>query len=472
MLHQTEETHTSTHKSSLASCTRRWSDRLDVAFRYGVLSLALLVLAACGGGSQSPSTVLIPTTTVLSTTTTTMQHSAVTYLHVFGIDPSDGAQPTGPLLQASDGNFYGTTASGGAYICSGLYDMPCGTIFMLKPNGETSVLYSFGGSANDGSWPTAPLIQGKDGAIYGMTTIGGRYGAGTVFKITLDGVYTALHSFGESAADGVVPVGGLVQAADGYFYGATASGGANHCIQIPSDNGNCGTIFRMSSTGDTTIVYSFGASPSDGVTPNGTLLQGSDGNLYGTTLNGGGTVFKVTPGGVLTTLHSFGTSFSDGAAPQGPLIQGSDGAFYGITVAGGGYGEWCYQAYGCGTVFKLTSDGSVTILYSFGAGSKLDGTGPAPYLIQARDGNFYGTTRSGGANGGSSTNGTAFRLTPSGVITTLYSFGPSDTNPSHPAGGLIEGRDGAFYGSTFYNGRLGASGARFGSGTLFKLVIN
>ncbi|MES2056068.1 MAG: choice-of-anchor tandem repeat GloVer-containing protein [Pseudomonadota bacterium] len=441
------------------------------------------MLAACGGGgSNQPPVTPSPTPTPGPTPTPTPTPAAVTvtYPHIFGIAVSDGGQPNGPLLQASDGNFYGTTRAGGNNRCNDL-DNFCGAIFRLTPSGDEAVLYSFGASMSDAYRPSGPLIQGRDGALYGLTANGGTHGAGTAFKITLNGAFTILYSFGASPSDGIVPIGGLTQGSDGDFYGATASGGANHCGQIPQSGSNCGTVFKISPSGVETVLYSFGASRSDGVTPNGSLVQGGDGNFYGTTVNGGanacsdsgatnncGTVFRITPAGVLSVLYSFGASRADSIAPQGALIQGRDGAFYGTTASGGG-GQ-CGFSFGCGTVFRMTSAGNVTILYAFAAISRSDGYGPSPFLIQARDGNFYGTTGSGGANA-SDLNGTVFRLTPSGVKTTLYSFGPLNTNPSNPVGGVIEATDGAFYGVTAYNGALGAVGNRMGTGAVFKLVV-
>lgn len=443
--------------------------------------LIALALAGCGGddngsGPTTPTPTPSPTPSPSPTGGSGEQPAqvTVTYLHTFQTEPIDGGQPNGPLLQASDGNFYGTTRAGGVNLCRSPDNVPCGTIFRLTPTGDETVLYSFGASASDGYTPTAPLIQGNDGALYGMTANGGEHGGGTVFKITLDSIYTVLHSFGGTSSDGVVPIGGLVQASDGDFYGATVSGGANHCDVIPQSGGNCGTIFKISSDGEKTVLYSFGSSPADGVQPTGSLLQASDGNFYGTTTSGGanlcglsgtricGTVFKMTPAGILTILHSFGASPNDGIAPQGPLIQAADGAFYGTTPSGGA-SQLCNPT-GCGTVFKLTPAGQLTIVHSFATASKENGYGPAPFLIQARDGNLYGTTHSGGAVP-SDLNGTVFRLTPSGVLTVLYSFGPVNEKAHDPLGGVIQGDDGAFYGVTGYSGAAG------GSGTVFKLVV-
>jgi uncharacterized repeat protein (TIGR03803 family) len=400
----------------------------------------------------------------------------VTYLHSFQrTGPADGGQPNGPLLLASDGNFYGTTRAGGANSCTGFSNF-CGTVFKVTPGGAETVLYSFGASATDAFRPSGPLIQGSDGALYGVTASGGAYGAGAVFRITLAGAYSILYSFGASPADGATPVGRLLQASDGNLYGATASGGSNHCVNIPQAGGNCGTIFRVTPAGAGTILYSFGASASDGVEPNGSLIQASDGNLYGTTVNGGanacsttgethdcGAVFRITLAGAETILYSFGASPTDGIAPQGALLQASDGALYGTTVSGGG-GK-CGNFFGCGTVFRMNLAGAITILHAFALDSRQDGDGPQPFLIQASDGLLYGTTGSGGASGGADLDGTVFRMSLSGAKTTLYLFGPTSTNPSNPVGGVVQGPDGAFYGVTTY------SSPASGSGTVFKLVL-
>ena len=394
-----------------------------------------------------------------NTTVTVASPAAVTFIHDFQ-SASDAQQPNGPLLQANDGNFYGTSLAGGTHQCQvgGVTGNYCGTVFKIAPNGGESILYSFGSAATEGFTPNAPLIQGKDGALYGTTGNGGAHGAGTVFRLTLAGVYTTLYSFGASPTDGIVPTS-LIQASDGNFYGTTASGGANHCVNIPQAGSNCGTVFRLSPAGIETVLYSFGASPSDGVEPSRGLVEGIDGNFYGTTADGGdntcsstglthscGTVFKITPAGVETVLHSFGSSTADGIAPTGGLIQGSDGAFYGTTSSGGG--GTCGFLFGCGTVYRITQAGSLTVLYAFAntATPRTDGYGPTPFLIQGTDGNFYGTTNSGGAHGGD-LEGTFFKLTPSGVHTVLYSFGPLSTDASHPSS-VIQASDGAFYGVT------------------------
>jgi uncharacterized repeat protein (TIGR03803 family) len=326
---------------------------------------------------------------------------------------------------------------------------------------------------SDGFRPNAPLIQASDGNFYGTTAEGGTYGGGTVFKMTPGGVETVMYSFGASISDGVVPAA-LIQGQDGNFYGTTAQGGANYCAAIPGTGNNCGTVFKITPAGVETVLYSFGASAADGFEPFAPLVQASDGNFYGTTSSGGayggGTVFRITPSGVETVLYSFGASPSNGSPPQGfipqgALIQASDGNLYGTTAEGGSV-SGVYCQYGCGTVFRISLDGVQSVLYSFAGYSASDGDGPAPFLIQGSDGNFYGTTRSGGAFGGD-LNGTAFRITPAGVETVLYSFGPFDTNPSDPGAGVVQGSDGAFYGVT-----TDSAGPNAGSGTVFKLTTN
>ena len=390
--------------------------------------------------------------------------ASLQYLYVFGVGP-DGLQPNGPLLQARDGSFYGTTRSGGGNTC---FDTPffCGTLFKVTAAGVESVLYTFSPTA--GYWPTAPLIQVSDGSLYGSTAQGGVNDSGVVFKSSTDGRVDVLYAFGGSASDGQVP-SAVIQGSDGNFYGTTAAGGANYCPEIPGDAHNCGTVFKITPDGHETVLYSFGTSSTDGVEPIAPLVQASDGNLYGTTSGGGayggGSVFKIAPDGTETLLYSFGATPVNGAPPQGlipqgSLIQASDGNLYG-TTAEGGPGN-CQ--YGCGTVFKITLGGILSTLYAFGGLNQSDGYGPAPFLVQGQDGNFYGTLRSGGAFGGD-LNGAAFRLTPSGTEDLLYSFGPSDTNPSDPLGGLIQGSDGAFYGVTTYPGAIG------GGGTVFALTL-
>ncbi len=327
-----------------------------------------------------------------------------TTLHNFAGSP-DGAVPYAGLVQATDGNLYGTTANGGLYNF--------GAVFQITPTGTLTTLYSFCSQPNctDGGIPWAGLVQANDGNFYGTTTLEGANGEGTVFKITPSGVLTTLHSFTGYPTDGYQPSAVLLQGSDGSLYGTTLYGGqSNICMT----NG-CGTVFKVSPGGGFTTVYSFCTQVGcpDGFNPRGALIQAADGNFYGTTLYGGintgGTVFQMTPGGTLTTLYSFCAGFlcPDGDDPYAGLVQASDSNFYGTTYFGG-------TDVGAGTVFKITPQGVLTTLHSF---SGSDGANPYAALVQASDGNLYGTTY--GAYGAS----TVFKITPQGELTTLHSFG-------------------------------------------------
>lgn len=311
---------------------------------------------------------------------------SLTTVHSF--DGADGSSPFAALVQGSDGSIYGTTEAGGG-IDNNLY----GTVFKLSANGTLATLHSFEpNNSPDGYDPQGWLVQGNDGAFYGTTVDGGRYFSGTVFRITADGVLATLHAFEpQNGSDGAYPYAGLVLGRDGNFYGTTTGGGRA---------GNSGTIFEMTPAGALTVLHSFNSS--DGGRPFGGLIQARDGNFYGVTLVGGaggvGTIFKMTPGGALTTLHSFGRA--DGSNPSGTLVQGSDGNFYGTTQAGGVSGN-CTG--GCGTIFKMSPNGTLTTLHSFNG---LDGATPYAGLMQASDGFFYGTTVDGGIYG----YGTVFRV--------------------------------------------------------------
>ena len=250
-------------------------------------------------------------------------------------------------------------------------------------------LCTFGSSDTDGTTPYARLVQGNDGNFYGTTYNGGFYGGGTVFQTSPSGTYTNLYSFGSSDTDGANPEAGLVQGSDGNFYGTT-----------DSDNTyDYGTVFRISPSGTYTSLYLFGSnSPNDGFNPSGGLVQDSDGNFYGTTFGGGtndgGTMYRISASGSYTSLYTFGNSPTDGANPYAGLAQGSDGNFYGAT-SGGGTSTNCPG--GCGSVFRISPKGSYTNLYSFD-GSPNDGAAPHAGLVQGSDGNFYGTTAQGGTN--------------------------------------------------------------------------
>jgi uncharacterized repeat protein (TIGR03803 family) len=312
---------------------------------------------------------------------------------------SSGGTGRGPLVQAIDGNFYGTTYNGGV--------AGWGSVFRITPGGKLTTLYSFcptgqypcRSESTDGASPS-PLVQGIDGNFYGTTFIGGVNGQGTVFRITPGGKLTTLYSFcptGGPCADGS-PTAGLIQVPDGSFYGTTTGDGY--------DGGDSwGTVFRITPGGKLTTLHTFDGG-TDGALPYGGLFRASDGNLYGTTFgvsqvsgNNFGTVFRIDSTGSLTTLYSF-SGGADGAAPLVGLVQATDGNFYGTTSEGGGDNDG-------GTVFKMTPSGTLTTLHRFCLQSACpDGVGLDFGLVQATNENVYGTTAAGGANG----DGTFFRV--------------------------------------------------------------
>jgi uncharacterized repeat protein (TIGR03803 family) len=301
---------------------------------------------------------------------------------------ADGSTPTGQLIQDSEGNLYGTTSEGGS--------TSNGTVYKITPSGQETVLHSFQGGTTDGNAPLASLIQDSEGNLYGTTCQGGSTNNGTVFKITPSGQETVLYSF-QDGSDGSFPVSSLIQDGEGNLYGTTFLGGS-------TDNG---TVFKITPSGQETVLYSF-QDGSDGNNPSSGLILGRDGNAYGITHTGGnkndGTVYKITASGQETVLYSF-QGGTDGSAPLGGLVLGSDGNFYGTTLYGGSGASSSCDKVGCGAVFKITPSGQETVLYSFQGGT--DGGHPASSLIQDSEGNLYGTTSEGGSNNA----GTVFRLT-------------------------------------------------------------
>ena len=370
---------------------------------------------------------------------TVIASPAQTFTTLHNFDYTDGQAPYG-MVRATNGSFYGVTYSGGA--------KDDGTIFKITPSGTLTTLYSFCNSypCQDGANPGARLVQATNGNFYGTTQNGGTNGYGTVFKITPSGKLTTLHSF--DGNDGVDPYAGLLQATNGSLYGTTQNGGAN----------NNGTLFKITPSGKLTTLHSFDGP--DGELPYGALVQGTNGNLYGTTQMGGdsgvGTVFKITPSGKLTTLYSFcsQTGCPDGEFPYAGLIQATNGNLYGTTAFGGAGSD--------GTVFKITSSGTLTTLRSFDG---TDGAYPHAGLVQATDGNLYGTTAYGGACGGIGC-GTLFKMSLNGTVTTLYSFCSESGCPDGelPVAELLQDTNGNFYGTT-------ALGGANSYGTVFELSV-
>ena len=369
---------------------------------------------------------------------------------------SNGATPMYmTLIEANDGNLYGTTIAGGA--------SSEGVLFQMTLNGQLKLVYSFCNRAHcsDGRQPYGGVIQGTDGNLYGTTAYGGFrfHPFGTVFKTTLSGHLTVLHMFCAGGpvrghcTDGSLPLAAPVEGRNGQFY-LTTNG------SLPMDSGSDSTAVRISSSGSLTVL----CADREGCQAAGdlretvsSLIQAKDGSFYGTAgygYQGNGTIFKIKSGKV-SVFHNFcsNKNCADGQQPLGSLVIGKDGNFYGTTF-GIVSDPWATKH---GTVFSITPSGKLTTQYRFCKQTKCaDGAAPTSGLVEGTDGNFYGTTTIGGTNN----DGTIFKITPQGVLTVLHSFSGSDG--SNPVGGLIQASNHVFYGST-------SNGGSGNQGTIFSL---
>ncbi len=349
---------------------------------------------------------------------------------------TDGNAPQSELTQGTDLKLYGTNSLGGPFST--------GSVFRVNPDGSSYTGLSFFGPATTGLQPNG-VVQGSDGYFYGTTYGGGANGFGLLFKIQTAGQLVKLASFA-TGDPGANPAATLTFGLDGYLYGTAQLGGLN----------NDGTVFRADPTAGTVTTVSAFSGGIDGLYPESDLTQAADGNFYGTTANGGaanaGTIFRVTPAGVRTTIYTFlGTT--DGSTPLRGVVAGRDGYLYGIAVKGG-------ATYG-GTIFRVATDGTFTVLYSFLAALGSPYTAQCR-LVQASDGNFYGTTNLGGTFN----DGTIFKVTPTGGFTLLYNF-TGGTDGAFPVSGLVQAADGKLYGTTSGQGSM-ASGA----GTIYRLDLD
>lgn len=352
----------------------------------------------------------------------------------------NGRQPVMSLVQNEDGNLYGTTSFGGDASCD------CGTIFKMTPAGELTTIRSFCITSDcpDGANPEAGLTVLTDGSMVGTAAyLGHAGGTGTIFTVKTNGAVTQVEA---GFAAGANPYAAVIQAADGNLYGTT------------SDQGYFGTIYQVGmSLQSPTTVYQFCTGVpncSTGDNPVGALVQGTNGYLYGTAQLDGkygyGTVFNVQTNALLVDLHDF--NFTDGSNPTSTLVLATDGYLYGTTTSGGASGEG-------GTIFKMSESGKLTTLYNFCSQANCaDGADPTGGVIEASDGNLYGTTCSGGAYEG----GTIFSVSKQGVLTTLYSF--NGTDGSLACNPLFQATDGTFYGST-------QQGGTYNDGTIFSLSM-
>jgi len=356
-------------------------------------------------------------------------------LYDFGSGGSqDPAQPSysGIIAQGRDGNLYSTTP----YSLDGHID---GTVFKITPRGALTVLYSFS-PGTSGIYPYSGLVLGTDHNFYGTTQMEGDEN-GTVFKITPNGQFSVLYTFA-GGSDGGRASAPPIQGNDGNFYGTTSDGYS----QSPY-----GTVYKLAPAGLLTPLYQF--DQRHGASPYAPLVEGRDGSFYGVTTTGGnfnfGVAFKITRRGKLTVLYNF--DVAHGSQPFGPLVQGNDGNFYGTTFNGG--------AKGSGVIFQLKRNGRLKVIHDF------QGSGGGFYsctgLVQASDGNFYGTTHSGGPADA----GTIFRITPKGRYTVLHQF--DGTDGKFPMVTLTQHTNGVFYGDTKEGGAI--SSCNGGCGTFYSL---
>lgn len=349
----------------------------------------------------------------------------------------------------ADRKLYGTTYSGGT--------SNKGAVFRIGLDGSSyEVLRHLGASVVDAANPEGGLIEGSDGALYGTTYAGGSNNVGTVFKLNKDGSgYLPLRHFSTTGGSGQFPRGALLEATDGWLYGATYGGGQY----------SAGTVFKMGKDGNgfLTLRSFFGIQTKkiDARNPVAGLVEGSDGTLYGTSYNGGtngmGAVFSISKDGTIyQLLHSFPDLGSDGSHPHAGVCEASDGALYGTTVAGG--------SFGAGTIFKVNKDGSgYARLFNF-----LSSQVHTPYgaLIEGQDGALYGSALAFGSS--STRQGGLFKINKDGSgFLLLHAFNRSvlsyGADGQKPYSGLIFGSDGAFYGTTQKGGDL------LDAGIVFKL---
>jgi uncharacterized repeat protein (TIGR03803 family) len=341
--------------------------------------------------------------------------SAQTYSDLYEFSgKADGCCPAYPsvMAQGEDGNLYGITTAGGANNL--------GLVFKITPTGAYSTLYSF--DTVHGSTPVGGLTLGADGNLYGMAEEGGAHGFGNIFKITPSGTLTVIYDF-TGAADGGFPVSPLTLSTDGTFHGTSYPGVA----------------FKVTTKGVLSVLHTIPT------TSYGPLLQASDGNYYGTTEFGGtfsaGTVYKIV-GTKVTTLYNF--DGPHGSFPIGGLVQGADGYLYGTTTAGGGTNA--------GVIFKISTTGVLSVVVSFDNVHTSGGYQAYAGLIAGNDGNLYGATIWGGQFG----DGVIFKLTTTGAYSVLYSFQSVGTDGAYAT--PIQHTNGALFGLTKRGGTLSNGG--------------
>ncbi len=387
----------------------------------------------------------------------------LTTVYSFGEAPHDGANPDAGVVRDSQGNLYGTTGGGGTNVS--------GVVFKIDSAGQETVLYNFCSVKNcaDGAYPLAGLVLDAAGNLYGTTTEDGPGFDGVVFKLDTTGQETVLYGF-TGGADGGYPWAPVLLDASGNLYGTTQYGGDLNCNPGMYYAG-CGVVFKVDASGHETVLHTF-TGAADGAFPVSGLIQDSEGNLYGTTTQGGrlkdcslgcGVIFRVSPAGKETVLYTF-VDGADGVSPRSGLIRDGSGNLYGTTEFGGTPDCTYYTYTGCGVVFKLDSAGHETVLYRFTGGA--DGSHPSGSLIRDAKGNLYDATAYGGGYNYACENprlgcGVLFKVSGINNETVLHNF--DWTDGESPNGGLIRNGQGGLYGTT-------VSGGAYGGGTVFEIT--
>jgi uncharacterized repeat protein (TIGR03803 family) len=379
-------------------------------------------------------------------------------LHSF-TGPPDGAGPA-ILIHDRSGNLYGATAGGGA-VTNTQYCAPdgCGTVFTINFARKESVLYAFAPTGiEQGNQPNGTsMVRDSAGNLYGTTLYGGNIGCfqddgcGTVFKVSPSGKETVIYRFTGMNGDGVLPAG-LAGDGAGNLYGTTQSGGEF----------SQGTVFKIDSSGNETVLHSFKGYPNDGSGPLDGVVLDAEGNIYGATFLGGtygsGSIFELSSTGLESVLYSFGAAINAGFENEGSLLRDPAGNLYGTTVVGGDVN--C----DCGVVYKLDLAGTYSVLYGFTGAA--DGANPQTGLGIDAEGNLYGTTSAGG---GTNDCGTVFKLSPSGTLTPLHAFTGCGEDGVLPTTAPFVDAAGNIYGTTGSGGRI-SSECPFGCGVVFKIT--
>lgn len=385
------------------------------------------------------------------------QAQTYTVLYTF-TGGTDGGWPYSGVILDGSGNLYGTTESRGNNNACGAFD-GCGVVYKLDPSGNETVLHTFQGTGDGREPQWGNLFRDKAGNLMDTTLLGGiathygDLGLGVIYQLSANGEETIVHRFAGPPNDGEEPQSGLIEAEDGTFYGTTTTGGSG-------PYGDCGTVYKMSQSGQITILHNFLGG--DGCQPTGGLVMDSSGNMYGTTATGAagyGTVYKITPAGELTTLHNF-TNQPDGANPICTLTIDKAGNLYGAT-GGGGNPKCTTENQGCGVVFEIDNKGEEHILHSF-----LASEGGDPYAAPTVDeatGSLYGVTSGRAAYNW----GSIYKIDRGGNFTKLYDF-TGHADGGFPIAPMTLDGSGNLYGTTNQGGGGSCLG---GCGVIFELTL-